>query len=80
MRPRIGVACSTFSAAEGRGVRRFQVPEPYVRRVEEAGGLPLLLPVADPAWACDYLSLVDGLLMVGGDDVEARPVAAAGIG
>lgn len=77
MRPRIGVTCSTFSAAEGRGVRRFQVPEPYVRRVEEAGGLPLLLPISDPAWACDYLALVDGLLLIGGDDVDPALYGAA---
>jgi putative glutamine amidotransferase len=77
MRPRIGVTCSTLSVAEGNGVRRFQVPEAYVRCVEEAGGLPLLLPVADPAWACDYLALVDGLLVIGGDDVDPALYGAA---
>jgi putative glutamine amidotransferase len=78
MKPRIGVTCSTMSPKEGGGIRRLQVPEAYVRRVEEAGGLPLILPIADPAWACDYLALVDGLLVIGGDDVDpalygARP-------
>lgn len=70
MKPRIGVTCSTMSPEEGGGVPRLQVPEAYVRRVEEAGGLPLILPIANPAWACDYLALVDGLLVIGGDDVD----------
>src|SRR5262245_31935414 len=59
-----------MTAKEGRGVRRLQVPEPYVRCVEAAGGLPILLPVADPERAREYLALVDGLLLIGGDDVD----------
>ncbi|MCC7138157.1 MAG: gamma-glutamyl-gamma-aminobutyrate hydrolase family protein [Planctomycetes bacterium] len=70
MKPRIGVACSTMDEVEGRGVRRLHVPEPYVARVEEAGGLPLLLPVSSPSSVAEYLSLVDAVLLVGGDDVD----------
>ncbi len=70
MRPRIGIACSTMDSVEGRGVCRLHVPEPYVRRVEEAGGLALLLPTTDPARARAYLELLDGLLLIGGDDVD----------
>jgi putative glutamine amidotransferase len=70
MKPVIGVTCSTMDAVEGRGVRRMQVPAPYVERVVEAGGLPLLLPVVEPALVADYLALVDGLVLVGGDDVD----------
>lgn len=70
MRPRIGITCSTMDAVEGKGVRRLHVPEPYVRRVEEAGGLCLLLPVTDPARAAAYLDLLDGVLLIGGDDVD----------
>lgn len=72
--PRIAVACSTLVTAgvaePGSRTRRHQVPDPYVERVVEAGGLPLLLPVVDPAWAEAYLDLADGLLLVGGDDVD----------
>jgi len=77
VRPRIGVTCSTMDETEGRGVRRLQVPEPYVRRVEEAGGLALLLPVTDPARVAEYLGLVDGVLVIGGDDVDPSLYAAA---
>ncbi len=70
MRPRIGITCSTMDAAEGRGVRRLHVPEPYVRRVEEAGGLVWILPTTDPARAPVYLEALDGLVLIGGDDVD----------
>ncbi len=68
--PRIGLPCSTMDETSGQGVRRQHVPTPYVERVVEAGGLPLLLPVASPDRADAYLSLVDGLLLIGGDDVD----------
>jgi putative glutamine amidotransferase len=77
MKPRIGITCSTMDAKEGKGVARLHVPEPYVRCVEAAGGLPILLPVADPSTAEDYLSLVDGLLLIGGDDVDPSLYGAA---
>ncbi len=70
MRPRIGIACSTMDEVEGRGVRRHHVPDPYVLRVVEAGGLPVLLPVVDPGLVGELLGLVDGLLVIGGDDVD----------
>jgi putative glutamine amidotransferase len=69
-RPKIGVLCSTMTTPTG--ARRQHVPDAYVRRVEEAGGFPILFPVADPAVAPDVLGLVDGLLLVGGDDVDPR--------
>jgi putative glutamine amidotransferase len=77
MKPRIGITCSTFDAVEGKGVRRMQVPAPYVRCVEEAGGLPIVLPIADPSTADEYLSLVSGLLVIGGDDVDPSLYGAA---
>lgn len=76
MRPRIGIACSTMDAVDGRGVRRMHVPAPYVARVVEAGGLPLVFPVVDPAFVGDYLDLVDGLLLIGGDDVDPAAYGA----
>ena len=76
-RPLIGITCSTMDEQEGKGVRRFHVPEPYVRRVEEAGGIPLILPVTDPRRAREALALVHGLLLIGGDDVDPALYGAA---
>jgi putative glutamine amidotransferase len=70
MKPRIGITCGTMEATTPGGVRRFHCPEPYVKRVVEAGGFPLLLPTTDPSDAKRYLGLVDGLLLIGGDDVD----------
>ncbi len=77
MRPRIGITCSTMDAVEGKGVRRLHVPEPYVRRVEEAGGMAWILPTTDPARAQVYLDLLDGVVLIGGDDVDPSLYGAA---
>ena len=42
----------------------------YIRGVEEAGGLPLLLPFADDTTAPRILDGLDGLVMTGGRDVD----------
>jgi putative glutamine amidotransferase len=43
----------------------------YLRRIEEAGGLPLLLPHCDEPGALDQLAdSMDGLLFTGGEDVD----------
>lgn len=67
MRPVIGLTCSTSTE---KGLPRYHCPEPYVRRVEEAGGLPILLPTTDPARVPGLLALVDGVILIGGDDVD----------
>ena len=43
----------------------------YVRAVREAGGVPVVLPNADGAieQVDDYVALLDGLLMPGGNDI-----------
>ncbi len=42
----------------------------YIRAVEDAGGLPLLLPFADDTTAPRVLEGLDGLVMTGGRDVD----------
>jgi putative glutamine amidotransferase len=65
-RPRIGVTTGT----RVHGDRRFEaVDRAYVTAVVAAGGLPVLLPVLDPALAEPALADVDGLLLSGGGDV-----------
>ena len=70
MKPVIGLTCSTMNERETKGVRRYSCPEPYVRRVEEAGGVPILLPTADPSRVPELLALVHGVILIGGDDVD----------
>jgi putative glutamine amidotransferase len=48
----------------------FRLREDYVRSVETAGGLPLVLAPGHPADAPDLLAHVSGLLLTGGADID----------
>jgi len=64
-RPVVGVTL-------GMGGRpgRHAILEDYLRAVEQAGGVPLLLPAVSLAQAALVLQRVDGLLLSGGGDVD----------
>ncbi len=67
MRPVIGITCTTTgsdNASHGIGIN-------YINAVEYAGGTPILLPLiqSDPC-IVEFLSLIDGLLLSGGPDVD----------
>jgi len=70
MLPRIGVTGSIVATGLPGGTRRIFLNEPYIRAVQEAGGLALVLTPAhrDPAVRALY-ELCDGLLLTGGEDV-----------
>ena len=64
-RPLIGITCGTIG--EGERVKYGQ-SRSYVRAIEEAGGVPLLIP---PQASVDELfEILDGILFSGGGDVE----------
>jgi putative glutamine amidotransferase len=68
-RPVIGIACDVRI---DRRVLCFAFEE-YVRCVEDAGGVPVLLPpLRDPARTSRALSVVDGLVIPGGEDLDPR--------
>lgn len=72
MRPVIGIPCF---AAERAGTRRpiYGNNQSYVRAVERAGGIPVLLPpFADPASLAAVGARLDGLLLSGGGDIDPR--------
>lgn len=67
--PIIGV--TTSSERTKKGVDRAFVNAAYVRAVERAGGVPLLLtPYHSPAALARLSALVDGLLLTGGGDID----------
>lgn len=71
MRPLIGISAWTAEADLGDGPARYQlVTAAYVRAVDKAGGVPLVLPVGDPSWAARVLDRIDGLVLTGGGDVD----------
>ena len=64
-RPLIGITCGTIG--EGERVKYGQ-NRSYVRAIEEAGGVPLLIP---PQASIDELfEILDGILFTGGGDLE----------
>ena len=67
MRPVIGITCTTTGSdkvSHGIGVN-------YINAVEHAGGTPILLPlIQSDSCIAEFLSLVDGLLLSGGVDVD----------
>jgi putative glutamine amidotransferase len=80
--PRIAIVAQHL--APGRVERwstgAYAAPESYIRAVRQAGGRPVLLPPGeisadvDPA---DLLASFDGLLLIGGGDIEPRRYGAS---
>jgi putative glutamine amidotransferase len=62
-RPRIGITTSYNDSAQ-------QLDHAYIKAVEAAGGLPLIVPMlTDPQAMAEFATLLDGLLMVGGPGI-----------
>ena len=65
----VGITCSTSAATEKSGPQQ-RLNRAYAWAIEQAGGVPLILPVLKDAEGVDrYLGVVDGLLFSGGVDV-----------
>jgi len=68
------IAVSSYHLAAGRVTTwddgAYAVPDPYVDAIRRAGGRPVLLPGPDEVPADEALEPFDGLLLVGGGDVD----------
>jgi putative glutamine amidotransferase len=71
--PIIGICAALETASWGLWTQQAAVlPEDYVKKVQDAGGIPVGL-IPDPAAAKDpgiLLDRIDGLLLIGGTDVH----------
>jgi putative glutamine amidotransferase len=70
VRPRIGI--TSWLRDDSDGLERWAaVRDTYAGAIRTAGGLPVVLPVADgdPGVIAEYLGAVEGLLLPGGGDV-----------
>jgi putative glutamine amidotransferase len=75
MRPRIGITTSLNRT--DRGTREQRLDLAYVRAVERAGGLPLVVPMLETDEAADaFAALLDGLVVTGGPAVTDGLVGA----
>ncbi|MGH3861642.1 MAG: gamma-glutamyl-gamma-aminobutyrate hydrolase family protein [Actinokineospora sp.] len=70
--PRIGVTTYQEDASwRGWKRRASLVPRDFLDRIAASGGLPVLLPPdGGPTEAQDLIAWLDGLLLVGGPDIE----------
>jgi len=79
-RPVIGVSAAVETAtwAVWREVEVNVSQRTYTERIDEAGGVPLLLPTSDAGTADPgaLLGLVDGLVLAGGADIDPASYAA----
>ncbi len=48
------------------------LPAGYVRGIQQAGGLPILLPIGTEEDAIDYVSQIDKLILTGGQNVNPK--------
>jgi putative glutamine amidotransferase len=81
-RPVIGITCYVERASRGDWVDQptALLPHDYVRHVERAGAIALLVPPrvdADEDLAGALVQRLDGLILAGGADVEPRRYDAA---
>lgn len=66
MRPLVGITIS----CDDRRATHFSLRQDYVRAVEKAGGLPVVLAPGGPEDASALLGRIDALLLTGGGDVD----------
>ncbi len=45
-------------------------PREYSQVIEQVGGIPIIMPMTDEPLAEEYIQLVDGLLLTGGQDIS----------
>lgn len=71
-RPIIGIAANEI---EDAGARLYHLPISYtpcgyIKAVQSAGGLPMVLPIASPEFAKEYITQIDKLILAGGQNVS----------
>lgn len=81
--PRIGITVAyddgSHEASFRQGTVMHFAADPYIRAVERAGGVPLLLPVTGSEAVVEgFLQIIDGVLLSGGGGVAARRHPRAG--
>ena len=70
MEPKIGIIIFPPPRSEQK---IFSVPSDYVRGILDAGGIPIGIPISQNTNLCeDYIDIIDGLLVPGGEDVSPR--------
>jgi putative glutamine amidotransferase len=77
--PLIGISSwrGTLPGNNGQEVAHVFAQPTYVRAVEKAGGIPVLIPELEPDAVDSFLDRLDGVVLVGGPDVDPAHYRAA---
>ena len=69
--PLIGIAGNhrQDNTEEDRYILSY-APNGFVRGLEKAKAIPVIIPISNPEFAKEFISRVDGLLLAGGQDVS----------
>ncbi|MGT2887388.1 gamma-glutamyl-gamma-aminobutyrate hydrolase family protein [Streptococcus didelphis] len=70
--PIIGITTNQKHNASPEGLAWIYSPSSFIQAVLKAGGTPLLLPIADEKAADTYVSLIDKLILIGGQNVDPK--------
>lgn len=70
MKPVIGI--TTFLESKEMGKKYQSLNNSYIEAIQLAGGIPILLPIieSDLSDAEEYISICDGILFSGGEDIS----------
>lgn len=71
--PLIGL--TTYPAGQGHG---YHTPVDYVHAVVRAGGAPVLLPPVGASAIASWLQALDGVVLIGGGDIDPQRFAGGG--
>lgn len=72
--PVMGIAANEIMDA-GKTLYHLPIsytPSGYVKAINNAGGLPLILPIGSPDIAKDYVNKIDKLILAGGQNVAPK--------
>lgn len=71
MKPRIGITVDGVASQTANPYPHYRTRQLYAEAIEKAGGVPILLPWSVES-VSDYVGLIDGLVVTGGDDIDPQ--------
>jgi putative glutamine amidotransferase len=79
-RPLIGITSTIMMTKtienDSQSIPTLTVYNKYAETVQEAGGIPIVIPLGSPKEAVQYANLCDGIIFTGGEDISAITYSA----
>lgn len=71
-RPLIGITANDRLNTALDNISWTYAPTAFVKAVQQAGGIPILIPIGDETMAKTYAELVDKVIIIGGQNVDPK--------